>query len=613
MINNYNNKIITILLLSICIILLNINNNNLIININAENVNYNNHNNNRIPFLNSKTSYTKEILNDGSAPVVKLNVFEKYYLNIIIGNPGKYYRLMMDFSCDIETVILFNSLEDNSQTFTEYPPTIIAYFGPILIRLPYVINPLRYNPKLQVPYQGYLCMGYQSALWNYWSRLSLSPYKLVLGEFDKTLARISFEPFELKFAYGEHLDVLVNNTIYKLYYCLENEYSIVPRELYHGITNVDLKFDHHLHFDIDADDIKIKLITGFDKTLIRKSSSNADNSSIVLGKQFSHNFAHYINYITRESFIMPSFDQFSFNQTEPYYTNIITVLLVSFIVLWLGTIFVRSELPLHKFKAMPKLNINASINSYINANFIPAADSKYLITSFFFSTLEIYAYITVLLLLLIETNGYAYHRHINFIVKSSSNIYYTILNTYIVANAFMGLCLTYVTFNTYRYLKIRRLFFETSVFLMLWLVLIHICNIKLVYVVCLLISAIYTNMRMFQFYMHFIFENIIAAFICGVYAVIAILFFIFYNVIPFIQHFFYGFDDHLISINYVIIFTIGITSLILLSSIPLSIFRNTIIDIVDNHMPHLKHNNTTTTNNNNIHNTSTLISSSSYS
>ena len=544
-----------------------------------------------IPFIDTKLSYVNTTLKYAPAPIIKLNVIEKNYVDLVIGNPGKYHRLGLDFSCGSETVILFQSPEDNSRTFSVRPPTILVYFGAIVIRLPFAIEPYRYDSHLKVPYSGYLCMGYKSALWDYWSKATVSPYQLVLGEFDQTLARISFEPFELLFKYQEYLDVVANETVYQLYYDLESDFTILPRKIYHDITSIELEINH-LHFEIDNDDIKIKLITGFDRTLIRKSL-HINDTTITLGRQFSHNFVHYINYVTRETVVLPSFDQFNFNDTEPLYTTFASSLFVGLGVVWLGVIFVRKELPTHKFKARKHMNINSKIIDTrpiapaVNKNFIPDTSSgtnKSLVAAYLFSMLEICAYISAILILMVDTYAYAYYRHLNFILKTSSNALYVMLNTYIIINSVIGLVAVYVTFNTYRYLRMRRLFFETTVFLMIWLMFTHSTNTRLVYISCLIISAIYVTLRLLHFFMHSVFSNSITALCCFIYSVIAVLFYEFYNLVPITQHFFFSFDDHWLSNINIFLATVGLPTLIVIIRIPLSIFTNTSIDLFENQL-----------------------------
>lgn len=524
------------------------------------------------------------------APIVKQAIYHGKYIDVVIGNPGHVTRLEIDFGCK-DTVILFNVPEDTSKTWSVYPNTIIAYFGPVLLRLSFTVDPGKRDNKSYYPYEGYLCFGPHSDIWNYWSKLTVSPFRIVLGDYDRSLSRLGYDPFEFVFHRNiskNNIHAVVNKKNYPFLFNLENEYTTMPRELYHNITSLDINIDN-LCFNVDQDDISIHLSNGFDRTMIRKSHQH-DDHTISLGKNFARNFVIYLDAVTQTKYVMPSFHLFNNGNAEPLYSFLMLCIVTFLTVMWISIVtskqFQRNPRELSELSSnnQPILidtggaaPIQGSIQE-ITSNSTAVSESTNVKPSTMYG-IELYGYLTAIIILITDMNGFAGYRHFSYILSTSSSSLYILLTSAIIFNSLLGIVATIASIGSHRFFNLRRLFFETVLFFTLWLISTHQHKTHSVMFLIMIFSAVYVNMRILHFVVNIVIGDFLMAFVSSIYVIIAFAFFIVYNVLPIMDFFFFRFDDQLERIILFLIITIGIPSLLLIGWYPLSVISNTAEDV----------------------------------
>src|SRR3989338_85853 len=271
---------------------------------------------------------------------VRQPVYHKQYVDLVIGNPGHVTRLRLDFDCS-DSVILFVLPEDSSKTWSSNPDTVIVYIGNTIVRLSFRVDPTLHDVRSWDPYEGYLCFGRHSDIWKYWSKVTFSPYMLVLGAYHSSLVRLNYEYFELVFRKDVPLSALVRGHRYPLQFDLGNEYTYVPRQLYHAIADMDIIINN-LHMDVDQDDLTTRLINGFDRSLFKKNVDHSD-TTITLGRYFGHNFVVFYDGVTHTQRVMPSFHFFNTGHTEPFYSNFGLGLFTSIYLVFLSFVLVQKN------------------------------------------------------------------------------------------------------------------------------------------------------------------------------------------------------------------------------------------------------------------------------
>jgi hypothetical protein len=564
------------------------------------------------------------------APVVKQAIYHEKYIDVVIGNPGHVTRLEIDFGC-IDTIILFAIPEDTSKTWSENPNTVIVYFGPVLLRLSFTIDPSKKDPRSYYPYEGYLCLGHHSDLWDYWSKMTISPFRLVLGEFDKTLSRLNYDPFEFVFHKNSSRDSVqgvVDGKKYPLLFNLENEYSFFPRLLYQNITSLTIDINN-LCFMVNKEDVLVHLSNGFDRTMVRKSFHHEEDNTIVLGKHFARNFVIYFDGVSKTKYIVPSFHLFNGGRGEHVYATFTLCVITLLIIIWISIVTVKQFRDIQKPSSFPystsppfptpffvqhenvssnpeliqggiqffkKRNVHQphqpqNNQSQLSVTVIPGIipqkqnmDVSNLSNPVILYGMELYGYITSIIIIVVDMNGFAGYRHFNYLLSTTSNTLYVIINSAILFNNLFGLVATFASLRTYRFLNIRRMFFETSLFLTLWIVSAHQHKTHSVIFLTMIFSAVYVNMRILHTAMNVILKKRFMSLLTLAYTIIAFVFYILYNILPVMDFFFFKFDDQLERILLFIIITIGIPSLTLIGWYNFSIISNTAESINQNYL-----------------------------
>ncbi len=501
-----------------------------------------------------------EHYHDAFTPIVKLPVIEQHYVEVILGNPGRPFLLRLDFGLNT-SLVLFSSIEDTFKDFSTNPDTLLAYLGPALVRLSFRVSAFTRDPLLPLAYDGLLGLGHRSDVWKYWSRMTMSPHRLVLGDYDKSLARMTYKPFRLEFTRDSpSLWIQVQGTNYTLTYDPSLQYSLFPYALYKNTTIFDAQINH-LHLEIDANDIKVKLLSGFDRTLVRKNL-NVDDLLIVLGEQFSHNFVLFYDLVNRTKVLMPSYDLFAERRAEPTYSYIGLFLFAFLSICWLGIIYTEE-----KYEVARNGSHDYSVRRHVSP--------------LLFSFIELYTYFAALIFLIAGTVGFAQYRTMSFFMQSTDSTHYIIFTVFVACMCVVGALLGAIYYNSYHALNIRRMSVECVAFSMLWLFIMHWRNPKAIYIMVLAV-ALLSVLRSFQMLMVAAWKNTLVAVLALIYSSLSLLFLIFYNIIPIMNYYFFGSSDALVG-GLVILLLVYILPLQgLYSTIPLTLLRNTVIKLYKN-------------------------------
>lgn len=508
-------------------------------------------------------------------PTAKLSVIYDTYVDVTVGNPGKTLRLRIDFSRDA-ALTLFSAPEDLSKEYSLYPHTLLVYLGPAFVRLTFTVDASLHDAHSVIKYDGILGFGHYSDIWKYWTHVSVSSHRLVLGEFDKTLSRATYNPFKLDFTRDEPvMYVRVDGQNFSLTYNPSDYYSTFPHILYHNITNFDLNFNQ-LQLEIDSNDIKMKLTSGFDRSLIKKNV-NYDDLLIVLGQHFSHNFVLYYDIVNQTRHLMPAFDMFAVDHAEPLFSYVSLTLWFFLFVVWICLI---STTPL-KSEGLSK-TINASIGDMQ----IEITPEEPLISPAIFTLIEFYVYIAATVALLLEVSGFAYYRHLAFMMSSTNITAYIVLNTMTMVTVLIGVLLAYNYTNSHKRLNVRRIFVETIITVLLWIMLSHWIHVMSTFVQVLVIS-IYCVIRGLQLCMAVIVGKKKVIFVSGCYFLLGLAFYVFYNLIPIIHFYFFGFNHAFTAGVIIFSFTIGVPLLAIVALYPLVLIRNSTLNLDRLHHLHI--------------------------
>lgn len=499
-------------------------------------------------------------------PVAKLCVVYDTFVDVIIGNPGRTVRLRIDFSTNT-SVVLFSAPDDLSKEYSTTPPTLLVYLGPALVRLTFQVDLSRYDSKSTVKYDGLLGFGYASDLWKYWATASVSSKRLVLGAFDKSLSRSTYSPFRLDFTRAEPTTVVrVRDQNFTLTYDPAEYYSTFPHILYHNITNFDLQFNK-LHMEIDSNDIRLRLTSGFDRTLVRKNVDYED-ARIVLGQHFSHNFVLYYNVVNRSKHLMPAFDLFAVEKAEPLYSHALLVLFFLLSIVWTAVV-----------SALRNENNDPVVQlSYIGDE-LPSPDhTDSFVKPIVFSALELYTYIASAIVCIVDVNAFAYYRHLAFLMSSTDTTSYVVFNSALTASILAGSGLALTHFNTTKWLNVRRVFVEAVLAMTTWMILTHWTQVMSTFVQVIVVVA-FCVVRGLQLAMGIITSNYRVVVFSGGYFILGLLFYTFYVLVPIVEFYFYGFKHAFNAGVFIFSFTLGVPILGVVAFYPSSLIRNSAISV----------------------------------
>lgn len=481
-------------------------------------------------------------------PVAKLNVEHDAFVDVIIGNPGRTVRLRIDFGQNT-SLVLFTAPDDLSREYSIVPPTLLVYMGPALVRLTFRVDASLYDAKSVVKYDGLLGLGRASDVWNYWGLVSVSSHRLVLGDFDKSLSRSTYRPFRLDFTLDNpEVQVTVRGLNFTLSYDPAEYYSTFPRIIYHNITNFELKFNQ-LHMEIDSNDIRMHLTSGFDRTLVRKTV-DVEDTRIVLGEHFSHNFVLYYNVVNQSKHLMPAFDLFGVDHAEPLYSHALFTLFFFLFVAWMAMVTTEKT---------------------------PTP-----VKPIIFSVVELYTYAAVSVTTIVDIKGFAYYRNVAFWMSTTSVTSYVVFNSLLAGTVLVGALLAWLSWNTHAWLNIRRVFVEAAFVMVLWLVLSHWTHVMVTFVQVFVVAT-YCVVRALQTALAFIKGSWRPFFVSSLYLVFGLLFFVFYVLVPTVNFYFYGFAHSFSAGGFIFAFTLALPAVGALAFYPIALIRNSVLATDQSH------------------------------
>ncbi len=455
-------------------------------------------------------------------PVVKTPVYHNTYINILIGNPGKYTLLKLDFSVN-DSLILFEEPLLSSKTYTSHPPSVLLYLGEHVIRLPALFGSDHFHdPTLRRQCEGVLSLHTYSQIWKYWHRATLSPAQLVLGDYEESLARSSYHPYEMIFRNDEPIEMYIDGQLddnVTVFFDPRRLASLVPKELFHNASTRFLTWQKNINDEeiliIDQEDLEFISEDGFVVSLAAKHSG----PEMVMGSHFLRNFALHIDIISQTYRLFPSFDSFDEGTSEPIYSYFIMMVTIIVFLFY-------------------------HISSQIRTSF----------PSKVYSSFEIYGHILALLIVFVETSGFAAHRVLSYRMASASPAGYVILALFISLSSCVGVVLGIYYRKKTSNFGIRRTLLETSLVCALWLNQVRFVEKDTNNLAVLLLASLITNIRIVHFTnVAFFTEKKYALLaVTGIFAIFTFFFMIFYNILPILNFNYYGFEGHFDSVVFLL-------------------------------------------------------------
>lgn len=459
---------------------------------------------------------------DCRSPTVRIPVYRKEFVQLVVGSPGTYRTLRLDFAAN-DTLVLFQTPSSYSRSYVQYEGderhgTELLYIGCHRIRVPTLYDPAKASYyDTQVTYHGVMGFGKSSSLWHHWQRYTLSSTTIVLGDYDHSLVRFNYAPFALQCRFDGYMNATVKHEIYRVYYRPGDQFTRLPQELYDHVDDLDMLLPHSTHIQLQKQDYTSKLPTGFDYSLLRKQPP--ESRDIVLGKHTVRQLVSHNNVLERNRDIRPAYDLFDTGNSEPHYNTTAGVILVVALVTWL--LLVMSE----RLGDLLSLTI--------------------------LSHVELYGYVAVALLAWMNHSAFhcsrcLYH-HVG-CTEHSPLPAYGILALTTLVNVAAGVTVALWRYSNCSVLWIRRAMLESALVYCLWLTQIGNHRSFIDHFLLLVIAAFYTVLRSLSALDALLYENItVRSAVLSVYAVCAHLFVVFYTVLPYLDRFFYGFPHRIAS------------------------------------------------------------------
>jgi hypothetical protein len=444
----------------------------------------------------------------------KIPVRHHSYVNLLIGNPGKYTLLKIDYTLN-ETLVLFNEPLQTSRTFSLYPPSVIVYVGEHVVRLPVTFEHFRFikYPFLRHDCEGILGVGTYSQLWSYWHKASISSAMLVLGEHDYSLTRRPYSNYEMVFDNSHPIYILLDeddedsrNITVKLN--LRDRHTMVPNEIFYNPTKHRLKFKGKYRIPISHEDLEYLTEDHVSFSLVYKNN----NDSLVIGTEFLVNFVVMFDIVTQVYKLYPPFTAFENGNSEPAYTYTLLLTLAPLFVYY---------------------HISVNIGNPISAR------------KYFF--IETAAYFIGLVAMAIEWVGFRADRVFIFRLDAASDFYFIFFCVVVAVTALLGTLLSFRFAKKRKHLNLRKIFLETVVIGAIWLNQVRFTAEDQNNATAVFLALVLTINRMIQF-MFILFygiEKTLLLFVCFLYTVLSVLFLFFYNFNSILNYNFYGFGGHL--------------------------------------------------------------------
>lgn len=444
-------------------------------------------------------------------PVTKIPVRHDSYIFVLIGNPGKYTLLKIDYAIN-ETLILFNEPFQTSKTFTLYPPSVLIYLGEHVLRFSTSFDHFRNikYPSLRRDCEGIIGVGPYSQLWLYWHKATISNTMLVLGKYDYSLTRRFYDYYEMHFDNINPTYMMIDEDSTRnisVSLNLQNKHTYIPNEIFHNPTEHYLKFKDKHKVQLKREDLEYITEDNVLYSLVFKNN----NDSLIIGSEFLKNFVITINIIDNVYRLYPPFSAFDDGNSEPVYTYTFLIILAPLFIYY-----------------------HISVNIFNNIS-----GQKYFM-------IEVCTYLISLIGLLIEVVGYKVDRIFVFRLNTSNEFYCVFYYTILIITILVGLFLSFRFSKKKHHLTMRRIFFETAVLGVVWLNQVRFTASDPNNVTVIFLALVLTINRMIQFLFVLFYgaEKRLLLWVCFVYVVLSVLFLFFYNFGAILNYNFYGFDGH---------------------------------------------------------------------
>lgn len=483
-----------------------------------------------------------------------LPVRQNEYVSVFVGAvPGRLLTLRIDKEQN-ETIVLFKF--PDSKAFIRYGETAegedLVYIGCHFMHLALTIDPSK-NAQSTMAYDGILGLGADSQLWRYWSKYSLSSSDLVLGTHDHFIERRKFKEFQLSIRGREPmytdlpitfngLSIMTRQRRIKVSFRPEEPHTRVPSDIYFRLVNSsDPLFEIHL-LATDKRTVKVE-IRG---NAFRRHS---ESDEIVLGYDACHNFVWHTDLLSGVHLISPSYDLFDTGNSQPTFTIVSAVLFVLYYYFWYSIAYVETK--------------------------AKNGDAR----SLALSVIEVVGYVTCALFCYIMVVGYKVERFMIFQIAGGDGFWLGLFWA-LVCTIPVGLLLTSVNWNTPRSLTVRKALFEFVLVCCFWLTQLqtHYTGLQQMFLVAL--ASLHCVSRSTIALWWFI-EKIgkLKTFVLATSALISHIFLIFYNILPFVQRYWYGFPAQWSSIVLVWLTTAGIPTFLIFFGLVNSEIANDLIKL----------------------------------
>lgn len=464
----------------------------------------------------------------------RLVIYDNQYVRVLVGTPGKMYTLRLDRTCD-HTLVLFSMPTSSSRSYIYYDGTNygseLVYIGCNTLRLQVLFDPSFYKQDSSIPHNGVLCSGRGSGLWRHWTKATFSQDSLMLGEYDWSVVRTRYRPFEVHFAHGQYGYCSVEGRNYSLKYDPESEFTWLPHELYHSNRSIVMDFtEKHLLFSLTESDELTHLPTGFKHSAMKKQ--HRGNTEIILGQHSLGGTISHEDVVRRTLVVRPSFNMYSLGNSEPYIDSACALFLLGLVVFWLALCYTEDL----------GLKSVSLINSYV--------ELLVLVSSSTITWMQHFGY---------NSSRFMNHHMAFYDQYQSLFTPYSLFLVIFVCSLAMFAVSLFLYWNTSKNISLRRSFGETALFMALWFSQLNKHGFY-EHIILLSIVCFYTSIRLMEFLRvstspHPPKKEDLSTVLVGIWA---LFFSIYYNIIPFVRRFWYGFPYEYASVTNVFLLFIGL-------------------------------------------------------
>jgi hypothetical protein len=474
-----------------------------------------------------------------SSRSVYLHIDNEEFVNVLVGNPGSVLTFRLSFQCNY-TLKMFSYPNSFSLTHVKYPyevmsGNIIVYLGHQPYRFHVDFDPLARSttePEYDYTYHGVLCLAQESQLWLHWTRFTLSPRALMLGEFSSTMHRNYPHPYLIDLTKVNRIVPYLNDEVVThedddeddlLFFQLDlsNRFTTIPSRYYHHLENFSFGLEPHGYdgrMMLEEADRTRSLPNGFDEWLITTDSYN--NTHVILGSHaIMRSFTLYVDWVTEVFIIRPSHDHLFPLLREHRFTSFFSLFAMLVMFFWI---------------------------------------TDHSLNHLYFSTKELYCLAFTGITAYVFLHVLAYERYIDFFTFTHHHfwIFAISLSIFFLFGAFLAL----ISFKTNKFIRIRFSLVESSLAIIIWMLLVPTRGNTLEQLTCLLVNSYYPISSSFSFLVIKHSKHPLDAVILLAVALFSNFFYIYFTIIPILKLNWFGFPKLALS---VIIIWCSIVGLIL--------------------------------------------------